>query len=154
MKKYFIYETIIGEIYIACEDNYITNLGFGRVNYELHETEIIHETYTQLSEYLDGKRKNFNIPLKIEGTEFQKSVWNALTMIPYGETRTYKDIAEQIGNPKSCRAVGNANNKNKIVIILPCHRVIGANGSLVGFGGGLDIKKKLLDIESKYQFSK
>ena len=85
----------------------------------------------------------------MEGTPFQKKVWNALQNIPYGETRTYKQIAEEIGNPKACRAVGMANNKNPMIIVVPCHRVIGANGKLVGYGGGLEMKRALLDLESK-----
>lgn len=101
-----------------------------------------------MDEYLKGERKEFNLPLKAEGTKFQMSVWEALTHIPYGETRSYKDIAAAINNEKAVRAVGNANNKNPIPIFIPCHRVIGADGKLVGFGCGLDIKEKLLDIEN------
>ena len=101
----------------------------------------------QVEEYLSGERRVFDLPLKPEGTEFQRKVWNALLTIPYGETKSYKDIAVQIENPKGCRAVGMANNRNPIPIIIPCHRVIGANGSMVGYGGGLDIKVKLLELE-------
>jgi len=101
----------------------------------------------ELSEYFSGKRKSFDLPLEPQGTEFQKKVWSALLEIPFGETRSYKDIAEKIGNPKACRAVGGANNKNPIVIIIPCHRVIGAYGGLVGYGLGLPMKQQLLDIE-------
>ncbi len=89
----------------------------------------------------------FDLPLEPAGTEFQKSVWVALQAIPYGETRSYGDMARQIGNPKACRAVGMANNRNPISIVIPCHRVIGADGSLVGYGGGLDLKQKLLTLE-------
>ncbi len=113
----------------------------------LNETPLIREAAKQLKEYLSGKRKTFDLSLDPEGTPFQKAVWKTLTGIPYGETRTYKDIAERIGNPKACRAVGMANNKNPIAILIPCHRVIGAGGKLVGYAGGLDIKKKLLDLE-------
>lgn len=98
-------------------------------------------------EYFNGQRKSFDLPLNPKGTEFQKKVWNALLNIPYGSTCSYKDIAVNIGNEKACRAVGGANNKNPIFIIIPCHRVIGKNGSLVGYGGGLDIKLKLLELE-------
>ena len=97
--------------------------------------------------YFSKKRKSFDIPIKLEGTEFQKRVWDALIQIPYGKTCTYKDIAEKIGNPKACRAVGGANNKNPIMIIVPCHRVIGKNGDLVGYAGGIEVKQKLLDLE-------
>ena len=93
------------------------------------------------------KRKNFDIEIEMIGTEFQKKVWKELLNIPYGETRSYKDIAIAIGNGKACRAVGNANNKNPIAIIVLCHRVVGSNGSMTGYAGGLDIKEKLLKIE-------
>ena len=111
------------------------------------ETELINKAYTQLEEYLSGKRTEFDIEIEMIGTEFQKKVWKELLNIPYGETRSYKDIAIAIGNEKACRAVGNANNKNPIAIIVPCHRVIGSNGSMTGYAGGLDIKEKLLKIE-------
>ena len=101
----------------------------------------------QLKEYFSGIRKSFDLPLELNGTEFQQKVWNELCNIPYGETRTYKDIAEEIGNPKAVRAVGGANNKNKLMIIVPCHRVIGADGSLTGYAGGIAVKKKLLELE-------
>ena len=104
----------------------------------------------QLTEYFAGKRREFDLPLDFTGTGFQKKVWAALLTIPYGETRSYGEIAKQIGNPKACRAVGMANNRNPIAIICPCHRVIGADGSLVGFGGGLPAKQFLLDLEKDY----
>jgi methylated-DNA-[protein]-cysteine S-methyltransferase len=100
-------------------------------------------------EYFEGKRLSFDLPLKMEGTEFQLKVWNELLQIPFGETRSYKEIAVAVGNPLGSRAIGNANNKNKISIIVPCHRVIGANGKLVGYEGGLDVKEKLLNLEKK-----
>ena len=108
---------------------------------------ILLETQKQLSEYFEGQRKVFDLPLDFEGTEFQQKVWQALLTIPFGETRSYKDVAEQIGNVKAVRAVGAANGKNPISIIAPCHRVVGANGKLVGFAGGLENKDILLKIE-------
>ena len=108
---------------------------------------ILLETKKQLSEYFEGQRKIFDLPLDFEGTEFQQKVWQALLTIPFGETRSYKDIAEQIGNVKAVRAVGAANGKNPISIIAPCHRVVGANGKLVGFAGGLENKDVLLKLE-------
>lgn len=108
---------------------------------------VLAEAKMQLQEYFDGRRKEFNLPLRFKGTEFQKKVWQGLCTIPYGETRSYKELAEIIGNPKAVRAVGGANNKNRILIIVPCHRVIGADGSLVGFGCGLHVKKYLLELE-------
>jgi len=101
----------------------------------------------QLAEYFDGSRKQFDLPLDFEGTIFQKSVWAALLRIPYGETRTYAQIAIEIGNPNATRAVGAANGKNPLSIIVPCHRVIGSSGGLTGFAGGLGIKRQLLDLE-------
>lgn len=105
------------------------------------------ETEKQLSEYFATKRQSFDLPLDFWGTDFQKQVWQALLQIPFGETRSYKDIALQIGNVKAVRAVGAANGKNPISIIAPCHRVVGANGKLVGFAGGLDNKDILLTLE-------
>ncbi|QOW47068.1 MULTISPECIES: methylated-DNA--[protein]-cysteine S-methyltransferase [Acinetobacter] len=109
---------------------------------------ILLETQKQLNEYFAGQRQKFDVPLDFEGTEFQQKVWQALLTIPFGETRSYKDIAEQIGNVKAVRAVGAANGKNPISIIAPCHRVVGANGKLVGFAGGLENKDVLLKLES------
>ena len=114
------------------------------------ETTLIKEAYFQLTEYLKGERKTFDLPLNPHGTEFQKRVWKALCEIPYGETRTYKQIAEAIGNPKAVRAVGMANNRNPLLIVVPCHRVIGADGKLVGYAAGLDKKAFLLRLEAKY----
>lgn len=108
---------------------------------------ILLETQKQLNEYFAGQRQKFDVPLDFEGTEFQQKVWQALLTIPFGETRSYKQIAEQIGNVKAVRAVGAANGKNPISIIAPCHRVVGANGKLVGFAGGLANKDILLKIE-------
>lgn len=111
------------------------------------ETPLLRKTHLQLEEYFAGKRTVFDIPIEMRGTDFQKKVWSALQTIPYGETRSYDDLAKMIGNPKACRAVGGANNKNRIIILIPCHRVIGANGSLVGFGCGLNVKEYLLTLE-------
>lgn len=115
----------------------------------LLETSLIKEAYTQLLEYFRGTRKTFNLPLLLNGTPFQNKVWEALLSIPYGETRTYKQIASQIGNSNACRAVGLANNHNPICIVVPCHRVIGANGHLTGYSGGLKVKKYLLGLEQE-----
>ena len=108
---------------------------------------ILLETQKQLTEYFAGKRQQFNLPLDFAGTEFQQKVWQALLSIPFGETRSYRDIADQIGNIKAVRAVGAANGKNPISIIAPCHRVVGTNGKLVGFAGGLENKGILLRLE-------
>lgn len=111
------------------------------------ETQLLKIAAEQLRDYLAGNRQLFDLPLEPQGTEFQKSVWNALLAIPYGEIRSYKQMAQAIDNPKACRAVGMANNKNPILIVIPCHRVIGSDGSLVGYGGGLELKEKLLKLE-------
>ena len=150
MINYFCYDTEIGTIKISENDGRIIGLGFSDLKKENEiekETNSIRKTYVQLKEYLSGKRKNFDIEIEMIGTEFQKKVWKELLNIPYGETRSYKDIATAIGNEKACRAVGNANNKNPIAIIVPCHRVVGSNGSMTGYAGGIDIKEKLLKIE-------
>ncbi len=109
---------------------------------------ILLETQKQLNEYFSGQRQVFDLPLDFEGTEFQQKVWQALLTIPFGETRSYKQIAEQLGNVKAVRAVGAANGKNPISIIAPCHRVVGANGKVVGFAGGLENKDILLKLEA------
>ncbi len=110
---------------------------------------ILEKTAKQLSQYFSGKRTQFEIDFEFYGTEFQKKVWRALTEIPYGETQTYLQIAKKIRSPKSCRAVGAANGKNPISLMVPCHRVIGSNGNLTGFAGGLKAKKYLLDLEKE-----
>lgn len=145
-------ETPIGILCIESEEEAITGLYFDHEDEMLSEqkepeTDLLKRAKEQLAEYFDGKRKNFDLPLNPSGTEFQKKVWQALCTIPYGQTRSYGEIAAQIGNPKACRAVGGANNKNPIIILIPCHRVIGADGSLVGFGGGLDAKRYMLKLE-------
>jgi methylated-DNA-[protein]-cysteine S-methyltransferase len=150
----FYYETKLGTIGIAEANGKITHLffeseKFPEKEYEKKETPILAEAGRQLKEYFAGKRRDFDLPLAPAGTEFMLRVWKALQEIPYGETRSYKDIAAMAGNSKACRAVGMANNRNPISIIIPCHRVIGANGDLVGYGGGLDKKVFLLDLEKK-----
>lgn len=105
------------------------------------------EIFNQLKEYFEGSRKTFDVPLDIEGTDFQKRVWNELRNIPYGKTISYKTLSEKLGDVKAIRAVGKANAQNPIAIIIPCHRVIGADGSLIGYAGGLAIKEKLLHLE-------
>lgn len=117
---------------------------FGQASKVNSEEYSFHE---QIIEYLNGRRKSFSLPLDLRGTDFQKKVWNELIKIPYGETRTYKDIARSINVPQGYRAVGNALNKNPVLIVVPCHRVIGSDGKLTGFRGGLELKAKLLELE-------
>lgn len=150
MKNINFYNTILGVIGIASENDKIIKVVFGGTNefrYKIEENSVIRRAYNQLSEYLTGKRKRFELDLEFNGTNFQNKVWNTLLGIPYGETRSYKYVAMEIGNQKACRAVGMANNRNHIPIFVPCHRVIGANGKLIGYSSGLDIKKQLLEIE-------
>lgn len=152
MKNYFFYDTPIGRIAIAEEAGKLVEFHFerraaGLEGVSISETPAHKEAYRQLMEYFAGSRKKFELPLAPKGTAFQMKVWQALTEIPYGETRTYGQIAAIAGNPKASRAVGLANNRNPIPVFIPCHRVVGSDGKLVGFGGGLDVKAYLLGLE-------
>lgn len=171
MKSVYFYATNIGRIGITDNGKAVTGLFFANdeetdtsplsvpdtanagyaccAGCVVAQTPLIKKAAEQLYEYLGGKRKIFDVPVYLEGTDFQKAVWEALKEIPYGETRSYRQIAERIGRPKACRAVGMANNRNPVAIIVPCHRVIGADGRLVGYGGGLEIKERLLTLEKK-----
>lgn len=111
------------------------------------EDAVLRQVATQLGEYFAGKRETFDLPLSASGTAFQEQVWEALTHIPYGETWTYGRLAQEVGNPNSSRAVGLANGRNPMCIVVPCHRIVGADGSLTGFAGGVERKKALLDLE-------
>jgi methylated-DNA-[protein]-cysteine S-methyltransferase len=125
----------------------VRRIEFGSRSVHNHTSPVMRETLRQLRSYFSGDLQDFDVPLEIVGTDFQKRVWRALRTIPYGETRSYTQIAELIGAPRAVRAVGAANGSNPIPIIVPCHRVIGASGKLVGFGGGLEWKRLLLDLE-------
>lgn len=138
------------ELTLIADETHLRELRFGRLPWESRENSILIEAKKELEEYFDGKRKYFDIPLAPHGTEFQEKAWKALTMIPYGETRSYGEEAQLAGSPKAVRAIGWANNKNPIAIIIPCHRVIGSDGSLTGYAGGVDKKKYLLDMEKRY----
>lgn len=150
MRMYF-YETDIGKIYIAENNKKITNLYFKTdaipQNVEICETATIREAYGQLAGYLAGEVTEFDLPLSPKGTDFMQSVWRSLCKIPFGTTASYGDIAKHIGRPKAARAVGLANNRNPIPIFIPCHRVVGADGKLVGYRGGIALKEKLLQLE-------
>jgi methylated-DNA-[protein]-cysteine S-methyltransferase len=150
IKCTYAYETPAGRLWLAEEDGSLTDVSFRPVGAaEAFETALLRDASQQLREYFKGKRQSFDLPLDARGTEFQKSVWAALRDIPYGQTRSYADIAIAIGKPTACRAVGSANNKNPIAILIPCHRVIGAGGGLAGYAGGLEIKRLLLELEQK-----
>ena len=148
-----IIKTPIGDICILEENNKIIGLTLDNEKYCYTEknTEILNETEKQLNEYFWGKRKKFNVPINPKGTEFQKQVWNELLKIPYGQTVTYKRIAQKIEKPNAARAVGMANHNNPIAIIVPCHRVVGSNSKLVGYAFGLEKKQFLLDLENKFK---
>ncbi len=118
--------------------------------FEEKSTQVLRQTEEQLNEYFAGRRRIFDVPLLAVGTDFQRRVWQALQEIPYGETRSYIQIARQIGNPKGVRAVAQAIGSNRISVIIPCHRVIGSNHSLTGFAGGLEAKRKLLELEGSF----
>ena len=154
MKNSFYYDTKIGRIEIEENGEAITKIDYVPKDIEAtddrKQTELIKEAIKQLDEYFQGKRSIFDLPLAPEGTEFQKKVWNALKEIPFGETKSYGEIAKIIGNEKASRAVGMANNKNPIMIVIPCHRVIGANGKLVGYAAGLEVKENLINLEKSY----
>lgn len=151
MTDSYTFNTPIGFLTIREEEQKLTEL-FWEANSvqtmknELH-SDFLYEVYTQVNEYLTGRRKQFDVPLKYQGTQFQQSVWQELQKIPYGETRSYQEIAIGIGNEKAVRAVGQTNNKNPIMIIIPCHRVIHKNGDITGFACGLEVKQYLLELE-------
>ncbi|MDD4032995.1 MAG: methylated-DNA--[protein]-cysteine S-methyltransferase [Bacteroidales bacterium] len=148
----YFYQTSLGEIKITERNNHIIGTGFRKISEEAirEETPLIREVYTQLTEYLAGDRSVFDIPLKPEGTPFQLKVWNILASIPYGTTTSYRHVAEITGNAGAARAVGMAVHHNPALILIPCHRVIGIKGDLTGFAAGLEIKKKLLDLEKAH----
>ena len=155
MSTYYSYmDSPVGPLLLTGDRHAVTGLHFSTgskargANPEWERfDEPFRQARQQLQEYFAGMRKRFELDLAPSGTPFQLSVLQALQEIPYGETRSYKDIAERIGNPKAVRAVGAANGSNPIAVIIPCHRVIGSNGTLTGFGGGLDAKRKLLELE-------
>jgi len=157
MENLFFFRTPspAGDLFLAASEKGLVRLEFeGRVQkldakrIELRESRSrIAKYLNELDEYFAGERRDFSMPLDLRGTAFQLACWDALLAIPYGETRTYADVARSIGHPNAFRAVGMANNRNPIAIVVPCHRVIATGGSLCGYGGGLDIKRKLLDLE-------
>lgn len=175
MKNSVCYTTMpspIGTITIACTDKGVCFIEFGDSTKTLMSLKLwsqrwlrqdelicrddssLDEVKTELAQYFAGERTDFSVPLDLYGTPFQKLVWQQLLTIPYGETRSYKDIAMAIDAPKAVRAIGGANHNNPVPIIVPCHRVIGSNGALVGYGGGLSIKEQLLELEQNHRIQK
>lgn len=157
--------TPIGKLTLCADDNYIIRLDFDKpvnpeadayiAKYYPGQTFVpgsspeLDKAICQLEEYFAGKRKSFELQMKLFGTDFYKACWHQLLEIPYGETISYKQLAQRVGSPKAFRAVGQANHNNPIAVIIPCHRVLAADGGLGGFGGGLETKKKLLDLENR-----
>lgn len=150
MNGYAVYPFRFDQLKIGYEDDAVTFLArTAEPACDKGRTALTELVYRQVSEYMDGRRRTFDFPYILRGTAFQQRVWQALCAIPYGETRTYGEIAAAVGNPRACRAVGMANHCNPILIVVPCHRVIGANGKLVGYGSGLDMKEALLQMERR-----
>lgn len=147
---YYTYNTIIGSLNITADDFYIRYISIGKYkndNHILKETEIINNAFIQINEYLSGSRKNFSLNIKYEGTLFQQKVWQSLLNIPYGNTISYKELAEKVLSPKAYRAAGSACGQNPLPIIVPCHRVIHSNGNISGYALGAEIKRFLLNLE-------
>ena len=149
-------ESPLGPLLLACDEAGLREINFMNGRHSAHlkpewreDARALKEPIRQLRAYFAGELEDFDLPLAPEGTQFQQKVWTELCEIPYGETRSYGELARRIGNPNACRAVGLANGSNPIPIIIPCHRVIGSNGKLTGYGGGLPIKEKLLALEKR-----
>jgi methylated-DNA-[protein]-cysteine S-methyltransferase len=153
--RYATMDTPVGIVTLASSEKGLSSLEFGRKvpPGATVDEPANHVFISQLFEYFDGKRTEFDFPLDVDGTPFQLAVWQALTKIPYGQTRSYGDIAKSIGKPGAARAVGMANHDNPVAVVIPCHRVIGQNGALTGYAGGLELKQKLLSIERRTLFT-
>ena len=149
-----LYHSTVGFLTVVSDNHYIRKISFGKQelaedHVETPEHWLLLKAEQQLMEYFEGVRTVFDLPYQVNGTDFQKSVWDALAKIPYGTVKTYGTIAKEIGSVKASRAVGGACNKNPIAIVIPCHRVVGSNGNLTGFAGGLTVKETLLQLEQR-----
>ncbi|SHK79847.1 methylated-DNA-[protein]-cysteine S-methyltransferase [Anaerocolumna jejuensis DSM 15929] len=154
MSRYAFYDFEFGILKIGYSETAITYLKRAeKIDADNEPSALSDRAFDEVCAYLKGTRRTFDFPYELKGTEFQKKVWKALLQIPYGETRTYKQIAEEAGSPKGSRAIGMANNKNPVTIAVPCHRVIGTDGRLVGYAGGLEMKKFLLELEQSGKIS-
>lgn len=144
-------ETEVGRLLLTAEEDSIVGLTSGKAmsGIELGTNPVLERAAAEIMEYFAGERREFTVPVKTGGTPFQEKVWKALKQIPFGETRSYGQIAEAVGSPRGARAVGMACNRNPILLLIPCHRVVGSTGKLVGFGGGLPMKERLLALESQ-----
>lgn len=151
MVKFAFYEFEFGYLKIGCTDTAVTFLKRADSVDDVNSPSALSDlAFSQIREYLDGKRMAFDFPWELRGTDFQKRAWQALCTIPYGETRTYRDVAALLGNPNASRAVGMANHHNPLWIVVPCHRVVGSNGKLTGYAGGLQMKAALLELEKAH----
>lgn len=148
---YGVLETPIGPLWVGATDNAVVEVEFFDDPRPVSETPLVQRALAQLRDYFTGERREFDLPLGASGTAFQQQVWRALCTIPYGRTASYRHIADAIGNPKAVRAVGAANGRNPLAIVVPCHRIIGADGSLTGYAGGLERKQWLLAHEGAGQ---
>ena len=147
-----VYESPVGQLTLVSNGEALVELNFENGRYAksaqpVGDDKVLKQARRELDAYFAGKLKSFTVPVAPQGTEFQRKAWEALQKIPYGATRSYAQQAAAVGNPNAVRAVGSANGRNPVAIIIPCHRVIGSNGSLTGFGGGMACKKQLLDLE-------
>jgi methylated-DNA-[protein]-cysteine S-methyltransferase len=139
-----------GPLTLEGDDDRLTRLGFGEAQTPQGDARAVAQAAIQLEQYFAGERTEFELDIDLtSGTPFERRVWEAVSAIPYGETATYAEIARRIGSPQSCRAVGRANGRNPIALIVPCHRVVGSNGSLTGYAGGIDMKRSLLELERR-----
>ncbi|GHV06935.1 methylated-DNA--protein-cysteine methyltransferase [Clostridia bacterium] len=154
--KFLPLSSPVGTLTALADDHNLYRLDFGEINHfgaTIGSNAVIDAVENQLSEYFDGRRREFDIPLALHGSTFQQAVWAGLLQIPYGQTVGYAELAAIIGKPGAARAVGNANHANPICVIVPCHRVITSNGGLGGYGGGTEVKKRLLALEGVNLFS-
>lgn len=152
-ETYFIYRTPMGRVSIASDGSALTHFAFGPVPFEgqQHATELTNRASNEVLEYLAGKRTAFDVPLNASGSAFQRAVWKEISRIPYGQTRTYAEIAQRLGKPGALQAVGQACGRNPLPLFVPCHRVVGSNGKLGGYAFGPAIKKFLIELEAKHR---
>jgi methylated-DNA-[protein]-cysteine S-methyltransferase len=142
--------TPVGPLTLEGDDNFLTRLGFGSPDSPQGDARAVGAAAIQLEQYFAGERTEFDLDVDLQGTPFERRVWAEVRAIPFGETATYAEIARRVGSPSACRAVGRANGRNPIAVIVPCHRVVGSDGSLTGYAGGIEMKRALLDLEHRY----
>ena len=141
------FSSTVGSLTLEGDDRVLTRVGFGESTSPQGDAEAVSAAAIQLEQYFAGERTEFELDIELEGTPFERSVWDAVRAIPYGQTATYAEIARRVGRPDACRAVGRANGRNPLAVIVPCHRVVGSDGSLTGYAGGITMKCALLDLE-------